>query len=595
MKKYLCFIALCFLVCACSKDTPKPKEVELTKMVINENKIDLKPDLKTQLTILFTPENASNKDVIWSSSNEELASVSNTGVVTAHKLGRVIITAKNSKYNITTTSEVVISAVSMQGIQLNMEQLELLVGAEETLIAEVIPPNTTITTLLWTSSNEKIASVDQEGTVKGISPGETTIKVKSIDGKISATVKVTVQPIAVASITLNKSILNLKSGDSEKLISTVDPADATNTKVTWSSSDSKIATVSQDGTVKGINAGSAIITVKSGDGKISATAEVTVKVIAVASITLNKSILNLKSGDSEKLISTVNPADATNTKVTWSSSNSKIATVSQDGTVKGVNAGSAIITVKSGDGKTFATAEVTVLPTAVSGITINKNSLKILINDSRVLEITIYPQNADNKKVIWKSSNPSVATVSSDGSIKGIKLGSTIITATTVDGNFIVSSSIEVVSIDQFVQVYVKPNNLLASSAGNSVELSLGVYNPTNTPIEIRYIRIYIDGVLRQTYNTQDPELLNAFYRYSLGPFIIGYGAINVSSFLQDWVVEVEYFSDGKTYTTSSKVSGNTFGSVNINDFNLNIYTLARGLSRGVGIINLKTSIPLKL
>ena len=149
-------------------------------------------------------------------------------------------------------------------------------------------------------------------------------------------------------------------GETATLKATVLPSDAANKNVTWSSSDKKIAAVTSDGVVKGIKAGTAIITVTTVSGK-TAQCTVTVKEVQAASIKLNKSSVKINVGESVTLKAAVSPSNTTNSKVTWSSSNKKIAAVSASGVVKGIKAGTVTITAKTNNGKT-AVCTVTVLP-----------------------------------------------------------------------------------------------------------------------------------------------------------------------------------------------------------------------------------------
>lgn len=164
--------------------------------------------------------------------------------------------------------------------------------------------------------------------------------------------------MAVTGVTLNKSTLALDTGASETLIATVAPANATNKTVTWTSSDSdKVSVV--NGLVTGVAEGSATVTVTTQDGSFTATCAVTVTDVAVTGVTLNKSTTTLGVGDTETLVATVAPANATDKTVAWSSDDSAVADVT-DGVVEGKSAGTATITVTTTDGSFTDTCEVTV-------------------------------------------------------------------------------------------------------------------------------------------------------------------------------------------------------------------------------------------
>ena len=170
------------------------------------------------------------------------------------------------------------------------------------------------------------------------------------------------KPLSVSSIKLNATSITLKNVRSYKLIATINPTNATNKNVTWSSSNTKVATVDANGNVSAVGAGTATIAAKSNNGKTAA-CKVTVSnpsSVAVSSIKLNSTSITLQNVRNYKLTATINPTNATNKNVTWTSSNTRVATVDANGNVKAVGAGTATITAKSNNGKT-ATCKVTVI------------------------------------------------------------------------------------------------------------------------------------------------------------------------------------------------------------------------------------------
>ena len=167
-------------------------------------------------------------------------------------------------------------------------------------------------------------------------------------------------PIAVSSITLDSTSMTLIEGETQTLTATISPSNAENQKVLWSSNNSSVASV-KDGVVSAIKVGTATITAKSDDGGKTATCIVTVeaKNTPVTGVTLNKTSYEMTEGDEVTLTATVSPENATNKNVSWSSSNTSVATV-DNGKVKALKAGTATITVKTEDGNKTATCEITV-------------------------------------------------------------------------------------------------------------------------------------------------------------------------------------------------------------------------------------------
>ena len=321
-----------------------------------------------------------------------------------------------------------------KSIKLNKTSITLEKGKSEKLTATITPNNAANKSVTWTSSDAKVATVSN-GTVKAVAAGTATITAKTSNGK-TATCKVTVKNpvVAVTGIKLNKTSITIEKGKSEKLMATISPNNSTNKSVTWTSSDTKVATVS-NGTVKAVAAGTATITAKTSNGK-TATCKVTVKnpVVAVTGIKLNKTSINLEKGKTTTLTATISPSNATNKTLKWTSSNTKVATVS-NGKITAKAAGTATITAQTANGKK-ATCKVTVNnPKTVNptSVKLSKTSVTLYKGKTTTLKATVNPSNATNKKVTWKTSNSKVATVS-NGKITAKAAGTATITVQTANG-----------------------------------------------------------------------------------------------------------------------------------------------------------------
>ena len=251
--------------------------------------------------------------------------------------------------------------IAVSAVTLDTTSMILVEGDSQTLTATISPSNAENQKVLWSSSNSSVATV-KEGVVTAIKPGNATITVKSDDGGKTATCEVTVNAkvYPVTGVTLDKTSHEMTEGDEYTLTATINPSNATNKNVSWKSSNTSVATVS-NGKVTALKAGSATITVTTEDGSKTATCSITVKakVYPVTSVSLSKSSATLTEGESLSLTATVNPSNATNKNVSWKSSNTSVATVS-NGKVTALKAGSAIITVTTEDGGKTATCMVTV-------------------------------------------------------------------------------------------------------------------------------------------------------------------------------------------------------------------------------------------
>lgn len=313
------------------------------------------------------PSSASNKKVTWKSSNTSIATVNSKGVVTGKKAGTVTITVTTKDGSFKDTCKVTVSKyVKVKDVNLNASSKKLNAGETYTLKATVSPSNASNKSVTWKSSDTSVAKVNSSGKITAVGKGTATITCTTKDGKIKDKCKVTVKTVKVKSLKLSESTLRLMVGDSDRLTATIKPSNATNKSVTWKSSNPDIAKVSSKGKVTGVNKGTATITCTTKDGKIKKTCKVTVYGVPtdadqkVMGVRLNKSAITLKAGKTKTLVATVLPQDAANQMVTWSSSDTSVATVSKNGKVTAKKAGKAIISVKTKDGSWKASCTVTV-------------------------------------------------------------------------------------------------------------------------------------------------------------------------------------------------------------------------------------------
>ncbi|MBD9121629.1 MAG: hypothetical protein EGQ04_05975 [Ruminococcaceae bacterium] len=281
---------------------------------------------------------------------------------------------------------------------------------------------TTTTTVPKTSNNTEPSSTTPTVTSSTPSPSPST-------------------PVAVSGVALNKKVATVNVGKTVTVKATVTPANADNKTLVWTSSNTKIATVS-NGVVKGVKAGRVIITAKTTDGSnISATCTVTVKQ-PVTRISLSKKA-TMYTGKKLTLKAKVNPANASNKALTWKSSNTKIAKVASNGVVTGVKAGTVKITATAKDGsRKSATCTVTVRQ-SVSKIALSKTNVVLPKKGSSYnVRVTVAPKNAYNKNVAVKSANTKVAKVSASTvksgktvKITAVKKGKTKVAFTAKDGS----------------------------------------------------------------------------------------------------------------------------------------------------------------
>ena len=326
-----------------------------------------------------------------------------------------------------------VSQTPVKGIKLDATTLELTVGATGQLTATLQPEDATDQTVTWSSSNEGVVTVDQNGGLKAKAAGTANITVKTNDGGFTATCKVTVKPVAVTGITLDRSEVSMKVGDMIVLTPTIQPENATDQAVTWSSSNPTTVKV-ENGKLTALQEGSATITAKCGNKTATCTVTVQKADITAESVTLDLSSMELAVGGTARLTATVKPDEATVKTVQWSSSDDSVATVAADGTVTAVKEGTATITAKCGEKSADCTVTVKAAPVSPTSVTLDQNTLSLTVGGTAKLTATVAPENAADKTVSWSCDNLSVAEVSADGAVTAKAAGTATITVTTTDG-----------------------------------------------------------------------------------------------------------------------------------------------------------------
>lgn len=192
-----------------------------------------------------------------------------SGTPTAAGTFDFTVTAANASGSASQAYTLTIKAVPVTGVTLDKTELSLLTGETGTLTATVQPDTATDKSVTWASDDQTVATVDQSGTVTAVAPGTATVTATTADGGHTARCVVTVTR-PVTGVTLDKTELSLFTGNTETLTATVQPADATNRDVTWSSSDDTVATVDKNGIVSAVGAGEATITVTTAEGGYTA-------------------------------------------------------------------------------------------------------------------------------------------------------------------------------------------------------------------------------------------------------------------------------------------------------------------------------------
>ena len=261
-----------------------------------------------------------------------------------------------------------------------------------------------------------------------------SVKAVTGDATYTASYLKTAMNAAVTGVKLNMSTVSVAKGKTVTLKATVLPEYAANKTVTWKSSNKSIAEVDGKGKITAKKPGKTTITVITKDGGKKASCTVTV-ILPVKSISFSKKTSTVLTGKTQTLSVKFNPSKASDKQVSFKSSNDRIATVDKNGKVKGISEGKATITAISNDGMKKATCKVTVKENSdIRRVCILPARASLKIGDTTQLKAVILPSNAKNKQVIWTVRDKRIATISEDGTLKGIKKGKTYVTVTTVSG-----------------------------------------------------------------------------------------------------------------------------------------------------------------
>ena len=381
-----------------------------------------------QLTATVSPDNADDKSVAWTSSDESVATVDDTGLVTpvANGTAQITVTTEDGGYTATAAVQVKIP-VSVTGVVLDKTELTFTEKTPQQLTAAVTPEDADNKTVFWKSSDENVVTVEPDGTVTPVSNGTAVITVSTMDGGYQTEARVTVRipvPTTAEPTTAEKT--------------TAEPTTAEKTTAEPTTEEKTTAE--------------------------STTAEPTTARIAVQNIRIDRtslffSVLNTR----QQLNVTVIPTNASDTKVRWSSSDISVATVDDNGWVTAVGNGKAVITATSEDGAKTAQSNVLVA-VPVTELKVTPQKLTFQTADAQTLSVVISPENAANKNVTFVSSNPAVATVDEKGTVTPHANGTAIITVTSMSNG-------------KYAQVQANVNIADQTQAQKNTQLLLDTYS----------------------------------------------------------------------------------------------------------------------
>ena len=444
-----------------------------TAITLSPSNVTLDRGQSVNLKPVLTPSNATTS-YSWSTSNADVATVDNTGHVIGQNPGEATITCRTAN-GLSANCFVTVRGSEATSIRVSPSSMSLTMG-ESSYVSATLSPSNTSTTYSWQSGNTSVVKVNNSGKVTAVGKGSTRVTATTSNG-LSDYCYVTVSAPKPSSVSI-KGSTTLNVGESETLTPTLSPSNA-ETSYTWSTSNANVATVSSNGTVKAIAQGTCTITVKTANGKTASCLVTVNEVVAQpTNVSIDESI-SLVIGQSQTLTPTLTPSNVTTTYA-WVSSNTSVAAVNSSGKVTAIKKGTARITVTTANGLSDY-CNVTVSAPSPTSVSIN-STLTLEVGQSETITPTLSPSNAETSYT-WTSSNSSIVSVSSNGTVKAIAPGTAKVTVKTDNGK---TASCQVtVNEQEIFPTSITMTDCLDLTVGDEYRLTptISPANATNTTV----------------------------------------------------------------------------------------------------------------
>lgn len=472
-----------------------------------------------QLRVTVGPKTLKNRKSVLSVDDAEIVQVRENGV-TGKKAGETVLTIASAADPDAMVQYRIIVIQPVTRITLTAAEKSVAVGETVALTPVIIPEDATRQTVTWKSENEALAVVDENGIVTGLKRGTARISATAEDGsKIRATISLNVVQTA-EEIILDKNEVTLDVGRSVVLKATILPKETNDKTVVWSSSDESIAKVGRDGRITAVALGRCeILCTSRANGEVQAKAVVNVQQ-PVRKITLDD-VPVIYVDQSAKLTAHVEPEDASNPGLAFSSGNEKIFTVDADGTITGVSVGEAYVTAVSTDGSNRQAKVKVKVMQHLTGVHMLRRTAYIDVGAANLTRAVVEPEKGTNNYMTWESADPSIASVEPEAKqpnrvkIRGNREGETTVTCTTEDGGFQASLTVKIGDWEKSL----KWEGAEIDGRGNPL---LRIKNVSD--LNITYVKVELtcydwDGKPAEGINTKDgSNVLTVVYSKPLDP-----------------------------------------------------------------------------
>ena len=391
------------------------------------------------LTATLSPENATNRNVVWKLVSGDAIALSADGVIQAKKVGEALVRAEAADGSgITAECKVVVKPRLVQSISLNATQKELIIGDSFTLTATLSPENATNHNVIWKLVSGNAISLSNTGVIQAKKVGEALVRAETADGSgITAECKVVVKPRLVQTISLNSTKKDLLVGESFALTATAMPENATNRNVIWKLVSGNAISLSNTGVIQAKKVGEALVRAEAADGSgITAECKLVVKPRLVQAISLNATQKHLVVGDSFTLTATLSPENATNRNVIWKLVSGNAIFLSNIGVIQAKKVGEALVRAEAVDGSGItAECKVVVKPRLVQAISLKLEKDTVAVGEHFTVTANVLPKNATSSTLQWSVSDPLLLKHLGAGSFEALKTGSATITAQARDSS----------------------------------------------------------------------------------------------------------------------------------------------------------------
>lgn len=465
----------------------RTSEIVLKEITLDKAEAEISIGEQLQLTVTFEPVDATNKNVTWTSSDEEVAVIDEYGQVTALSPGVADITATTEDGEHSATCTVSVEKVLVDNILLDKNNLELWVGRTVSLSATVLPENATDKNVAWTSSNEEAVTVDENGVVTAVGKGTATVTVSSEDGQNSASCNVAVKEAVVETGACGDNLTWTVTGSGDDLKLTISGTGPMydygynewwdseggyhpTTTSPWQNYNDRITSiVIEDGVTR---IGDHAFTFSGKKNYIEIPASVseigtyafmdcngqinywgttdTWRSIEGANSSINP--LNIEFGIEELVLGTgrtqylsiiCNHGECNAKDIIWSSSDDEIVSVDSWGRVTAKRTGEAVITASLYGAECELPVNVVL---SASEIKLDQNELTLNKGETGSLAATVEPEDASFMDVIWESSDPEVVAVDSEGTLTALRGGTAVVTASSSYWNLKDSCTVTVIA-----------------------------------------------------------------------------------------------------------------------------------------------------